>query len=118
MATESTLLRIGGLHVAFVAVAALLLPDRMGGVFLGGAAIGGATLAYWGIARGIAAGISRIWLVALAVLKVTAYLVLVTAGFLGALSIDPAGFGAGVTCFPMAVVAGALPRGARWRTVD
>ena len=118
MATESTLLRIGGLHVALVAVSAVILADRSSGVLLGGAAIGGATLASWAIARGLSSGISRIWLVAIGVLKVSAYLLLVTAGLAGAVSVDPIGFGAGVTCFPIAVVAGALQTSARWRTAD
>lgn len=117
MATETMLLRIGGVHVALVAALSLVLAERAGGVLAGGAVIGGATLASWAIARGLVHGISRIWLVALGVLKVTAYLVLVTAGLVGALPLDLVGFAAGVTCFPIAVVAATLPAGARWRTV-
>ena len=116
MATEATLARIGGLHVFLVALAAAMLLDRSGSVLAGGAAIGGATLAFWAIARGIVSGVSRVWLIALGVLKVVAYLALVGATFAGALPLDGVGFAAGVTCFPVAVVTGSLSAGLRWRT--
>ena len=117
MATEATLARIGGIHVFLVALAAATLADRSGSVLAGGAAIGGATLAFWAIARGLLTGVSRVWLVALGVLKFVAYLVLVGVTFAGALPLDGVGFAAGVTCFPVAVVTGSLAAGLRWRTV-
>jgi hypothetical protein len=117
MATEATLARIGGIHVFLVALAAATLVDRSGSVLAGGAAIGGATLAFWAIARGLVAGVSRIWLIALGVLKFVAYLALVGATFAGALPLDGVGFAAGVTCFPIAVVAGTISIGLGWRTV-
>ena len=116
MATEATLARIVGLHVFLVAVAAATLVDRSGSVLAGGAAIGGAMLAFWSIARGLVAGVSRVWLVALGVLKFVAYLALVAATFAGRLPLDGVGFAAGVTCFPIAVVTGSLAAGLRWRT--
>ena len=116
MATEATLLRVGGLHVFLVALVAAILTARAGSVAIGGVAIGGAMLAYWGIARGLVAGISRIWLVALGALKIAGYLVLVTAGLAGMLPIDALGFACGITCFPVAVVAGSLAPAAGSRT--
>ena|SRR5688572_24104122 len=117
MATEATLARIGGLHLLLVVATALILAGRSGSVLAGGAAIGGATLAFWAIARGLVAGVSRVWLIALGVVKFVAYLALVSATFAGAFPLDGVGFAAGVTCFPLAVIAGSLSAGLRPRTV-
>jgi predicted neutral ceramidase superfamily lipid hydrolase len=117
MATEATLVRIGGLHLLLVTLLASALGGRAASVLVGGLAIGGAMLAYWGIARGLLGGVSRIWLIALAALKIMGYLVLVTAGLAGALTIDALAFAAGVSCFPAAVVAGSLTAGIHWRTI-
>lgn len=115
---EATLLRIAGLHAVFVALSAAALPAHAIGVVLGGAAIGGATAAFWVIGRGLLEA-RRSWIVAASVTKVLAYLLLVGAAFSGAVRIDALGFAIGVTAFPVAVVAGTLYASAsRWRTVS
>ena len=117
MVRESTLRRILLLHAVFVVVAALAFPARSSGLLLGGAVIGGATLVFWGLARGLVGGVRRPWLAALAALKILAYMILVAGAFSGAFSIDELGFAIGVALFTLAVVMVSLcASGSRWGT--
>lgn len=118
MVRESTLRRILYLHVVLVLATALVFPQRSSGVMLGGAAIAGATMAFWAMARGLAGGVRRSWLAAVATLKIVAYMILVAAAFSGAFSIDELGFAIGVALFTLAVVTVSLlcASGSRWGT--
>lgn len=114
----SVLVPIALLHVSFVLAGAAVLPERSGGIVLGGIAIGGATLLFWAIGRALVVGARRSTLAVLSTLKVSAYLLLVGAAFSGWLRVDGLGFAIGITCFPTAVVVGTLYASAsRWRTV-